>query len=63
MKSKLVILSGIWNFGLAALFYGFGWQALFGGVTVTLWGIALVTTVPRLSGRTFTDLVLDRQTT
>ena len=47
----------------AALFYDFGWLALFGGVMDALWGIALVTTVPRLSGRSFVDLVLDRQTT
>jgi hypothetical protein len=47
----------------AALFFNYGWLALFGGVTDTLWGIALVLTVPRLSGRTFVDLVLDRQTT
>ena len=44
----------------AALFYGFGWLALFGGITDALWGITLVVTVPRLSKRTFVDLVLDR---
>ena len=45
----------------AALLYDYGWLALFGGVTDTLWGIALVTSVPRLTGRSFTDLVFDRK--
>jgi hypothetical protein len=45
---------------LAALFYDYGWLALFGGVTVTLWGIALLLTVPRLTSRSFVDLVFDR---
>jgi hypothetical protein len=45
----------------AALLYGYGWLALFAGVTDTLWGIALLTVVLRLTARSFVDLVFDRR--
>jgi len=45
----------------AALLYGYGWLALFGGVTDALWGIAFLTILPRQSGRSFADLVFARR--
>lgn len=44
----------------AALFYDYGWLALFGGCTDALWGIAYLRIVPGQTGRSLADLILDR---